>query len=147
MLFILGISCLLLSLLELNNICVIDNATIIFVENVTLFVLQIFLHLQDKPNAYRPISFFVRLSQRTILNINSIVKFDEVSVNEGNHFNSGDGIFVAPVSGTYQFSLTTLISSSQIAETELKVDNVIKETLHISWELGLSLEQKWCYVK
>jgi hypothetical protein len=43
------------------------------------------------------------------LNIKSIVKFDEVPINEGNHFNSGDGIFVAPVSGTYQFSWTTLI--------------------------------------
>jgi hypothetical protein len=76
------------------------------------------------------------LSQRTILNINSIVKFDEVSVNEGNHFNSGDGIFVAPVSGIYQFSWTTLTVSSKLAETELRVDNVIKETLHISLGTG-----------
>jgi hypothetical protein len=59
--------------------------------------------------------------EQIMLHFLHIVKFDEVSVNEGNHFNSGDGIFVAPVSGTYQFSLTTLISSSQIAETELKV--------------------------
>jgi hypothetical protein len=41
------------------------------------------------------------LSATITLNKNSIVKFDEVSVNEGNHFNSGDGIFVAPVYGTY----------------------------------------------
>ena len=77
-------------------------------------------------------SFFVRLSQTITLNKNSIVKFDEVSVNEGNHFNSGDGIFVAPVSGIYQFSWTTITTSSKLAETELRVDNVIKETLHIA---------------
>jgi len=36
------------------------------------------------------------------------------------------------VSGTYQFSWTTLTVSSYLAETELRVDNVIQETLHIS---------------
>ena len=71
------------------------------------------------------------MSEKTTLNINSIVKFDEVSINEGNHFNSGDGIFVAPVSGTYQFSWTTLTTTSKFAETELRVDNVVKDTLDI----------------
>jgi len=87
-------------------------------------------------NVYRPISFFARLSQAITLNKNSIVKFDDVSVNEGNHFHSGDVIFVAPVSGTYQFSWTTLTTSSKVAETKLSVDNVIKETLHISLGTG-----------
>ena len=87
-------------------------------------------------NVYRPILFFARLSATTTLNKNSIVKFDEVSVNEGNHFNSGDGIFVAPVSGTYQFSWTTITVTNNIAETELRVDNAIKETLHISLGTG-----------
>ena len=119
------------------RICVIANATIIFVENVTCFCSSNIYSLAGQTNVYRPISFFVRLSQRTILNINSIVKFDEVSVNEGNHFNSGDGIFVAPVSGIYQFSWTTLTVSSKLAETELRVDNVIKETLHISLGTGI----------
>jgi hypothetical protein len=76
------------------------------------------------------------LSAIITLNKNSIVKFDEVSVNEGNHFNSGDGIFVAPVYGTYQFSWTTLTTSGKLAETELRVDNAIKETLHISLGAG-----------
>ena len=92
--------------------------------------------LAGKANVHIPIWFFVRLSATTTLNKNSIVKFDEVSVNEGNHFNSGDGIFVAPVSGTYQFSWTTLTTSGKVAETELRVDNVIKETLHISLGTG-----------
>ena len=92
--------------------------------------------IAGQTNVYRPISFFARLSATTTLNKNSIVKFDEVSVNEGNHFNSGDGIFVAPVSGTYQFSWTTITGTKNIAETELRVDNAIKETLHISLGTG-----------
>ena len=93
--------------------------------------------LAGQTNVYRPISFFARLSATITLNKNSIVKFDEVSVNEGNHFNSGDGIFVAPVYGTYQFSWTTITTSSKLAETELRVDNAIKETLHISLGAGI----------
>ena len=42
--------------------------------------------LSGQTNVYRPISFFVRLSPAITLNTNSIVKFNEVSVNEGNHF-------------------------------------------------------------
>jgi hypothetical protein len=93
--------------------------------------------LAGHTNVYRPISFFARLSATITLNKNSIVKFDEVSVNEGNHFNSGDGIFVAPVYGTYQFSWTTITINSKVAETELRVDNAIKETLHISLGTGI----------
>ena len=102
----------------------------LFVENLKYLFCSNISSLAGQINAYRPISFFARLSQTTTLNINSIVKFDEVSVNEGNHFNSGDGIFVSPVSGTYLFSWTTLTSASKLVETELRVDNVVKETLH-----------------
>jgi hypothetical protein len=94
------------------------------------------INLLAGQNVYRPISFFVRLSQTITLNKNSIVKFHDVSVNEGNHYNSGDGIFAAPVSETFQFSWKTLTNSSNPADTELRVDNVIKETLHISLETG-----------
>jgi hypothetical protein len=36
------------------------------------------------------------------------------------------------VSGIYQFSWTTLTTSSKLVETELRVDNIVKETLHIA---------------
>lgn len=101
------------------------------IENLTA------IQTKGQTPVYRPISFFVRLSQVTTLNKNSIVKFDEVSINEGNHFNPGDGIFVAPVSGTYQFSWTTLTTSGKLVETEMRVDNVIKESLHISLGTGI----------
>ena len=64
------------------------------------------------------------------LNKNSIVKFSEVSNNEGNHFNSGDSVFVSPVSGLYLFSWTTTTTSSKNTNTELRVNNVRIETLH-----------------
>ncbi|CAC5359109.1 unnamed protein product [Mytilus coruscus] len=71
------------------------------------------------------VMFFVRLSSATTLNKNSIVKFDHVITDTGNNFNPGDGIFVAPVSGIYLFSWTTLAYTSKYVDTELRVDNVI----------------------
>ena len=103
-----------------------------FCRKFNIFIFLNISSLTGQANVHRSISFFVRLSQATMLNKNSIVKFDEVSVNEGNHFNSGDGIFVAPVSGIYQFSWTTISTNNKLAETELRVDNVIKEILHIA---------------
>ncbi|CAG2192640.1 unnamed protein product [Mytilus edulis] len=54
------------------------------------------------------IVFYARLSSSIYLNIYSVVKFDEVVINVGNHYNSGDGIFVAPITGVDQFSWMTL---------------------------------------
>ena len=71
------------------------------------------------------------------LNTNSIVKFSDVLNNEGNHFNSGDSVFVSPVSGVYLFSWTTMTYGGKHVNTELRVNNVIKETLHAS--LGSSV--------
>ena len=71
------------------------------------------------------------------LNTNSIVKFSDVLNNEGNHFNSGDSVFVSPVSGVYLFSWTTQTYSGKYVNTELRVNNIVKETLHAS--LGSSV--------
>ena len=65
-----------------------------------------------------------------ILNKNSVVKFSEVLNNEGDHFNSGDSIFVSPVSGVYLFSWTIMTCIGKSVNTELRVNNEIKETLH-----------------
>jgi hypothetical protein len=71
-------------------------------------------------------------STNRALNKNSVVKFSDVLNNEGNHFNSGDSVFVSPVSGVYLFSWTTQTYSGKNVNTELRVNNVIKETLHAS---------------
>lgn len=39
---------------------------------------------------------------------------------------SGDGIFVAPISGVYLFSWNVQTHYKQNVETELKVDNIVK---------------------
>jgi len=65
-----------------------------------------------------------------VLNKNSVVKFNDVLNNKGNHFNSGDSIFVSPVSGVYLFSWTTMTYSGKHVNTELRVNNIVKETLH-----------------
>jgi len=70
-------------------------------------------------------------------NKNSIVKFSDVLNNQGNHFNFGDSIFVSPVSGVYLFSWTTMTYSGKSVNTELRVNNIVKETLHAS--LGSSV--------
>ncbi|VDI73896.1 Hypothetical predicted protein [Mytilus galloprovincialis] len=85
--------------------------------------------LNDRPkqmqNEKRPV-FYVELSVTTTLNINSIVKFDTELIDEGNNFNTGDGIFIAPISGVYLFSWTIQTYSSKNVQTELRVDNIVK---------------------
>lgn len=49
----------------------------------------------------------------------------------GKHFNIGDSVFVAPKTGVYLFSWTTQTYSGKLTETELRVANVVKGTLHI----------------
>lgn len=49
-----------------------------------IFVSSHISSLVGQTKAYRPISCFARLSQTITLNKNSIIKFDEISVNEGN---------------------------------------------------------------
>ncbi|CAC5396330.1 unnamed protein product [Mytilus coruscus] len=96
------------------------------IENLTRIINQ------GKQTHDKPVLFFIRLSKITTLNKNSIVKFDEVMINEGNHFNSGDGIFVSPVTGIFQFSWTILTTTSKLVETELMVDNVVVDKLHVA---------------
>lgn len=64
------------------------------------------------------------------MNKNSIVKFDNVITDEGGDFNPGDGIFVSPISGIYLFSWTVFTHSSKSVDTELRVDNVIIDSMY-----------------
>ncbi|CAG2194781.1 COL8A [Mytilus edulis] len=81
-------------------------------------------------NRQKSVLYFVRLSSSTTLNKNSIVKFDNVITDEGGDFNPGDGIFVSPISGIYLFSWTVFTASSKSVDTELRVDNVIIDSMY-----------------
>ena len=95
-------------------------------------VLMKLVYFIGKQKHDKPVLFFVRLSKSITLNKDSIIKFDEVMVNEGNHFNPGDGIFVSPVTGIFQFTWTIQTTTSKLVETELMVDNVVMDTLHVA---------------
>ncbi|ESO92006.1 hypothetical protein LOTGIDRAFT_163012 [Lottia gigantea] len=71
------------------------------------------------------VHFFARMSGTKTLNMNSIVVFDEEIDDYDNNYNRGDGIFVAPVTGFYQFSWTLFTASKKNIYTELRVDNFV----------------------
>ncbi|VDI16060.1 Hypothetical predicted protein [Mytilus galloprovincialis] len=71
-------------------------------------------------------------TEQRILNLtNQVTKFTKMEFNEvqyekGADFNSGDGVFVSPVSGVFMFAWTTRTSGAKNIDTELRVDNVVK---------------------
>ena len=75
------------------------------------------------------VMFYARLSSTKTLHFHSTIKFDVVVTNEGGHYNPGDGVFVAPVSGAYLFSWTALTYSGHYEFTELRVENVVKASV------------------
>ncbi|CAC5410088.1 unnamed protein product [Mytilus coruscus] len=86
----------------------------------------------------KPVFFHAKMPAAKVdYNKNSIVKFSSVLNNEGNIFNHGDSVFVSPVTGVYLFSWTILTYSGKSINTELRVDNVVKATLHAS--LGMAV--------
>lgn len=58
-------------------------------------------------------------------NVDTIIVFETAIVNDGDHYNNLDGVFVAPQKGTYLFAWTVTGSSSNYIMTELVVENKI----------------------
>ena len=56
----------------------------------------------------------------------SVIKFDQIVINNGNHYHPADGVFVAPISGVYMFSWNTLTYNIKHLFTELRVENEVK---------------------
>ncbi|VDI09529.1 Hypothetical predicted protein [Mytilus galloprovincialis] len=59
------------------------------------------------------------------LNAKSTVVFESVILNIGSHYNSNDGVFVAPRKGVYLFSWTVSSAGSKYILTQLVVQNRI----------------------
>ena len=119
---------------SIQNVTIDDNKVVTtdilenWKKNMTDWITDALDHSQKSKDH---VFFYAMMPAADItLNKNSIVKFSEVSNNEGNHFNSGDSVFVSPVSGVYLFSWTTTTTSSKTTNTELRVNNVRIETLH-----------------
>ena len=70
--------------------------------------------------------FYARLSSTTTLNTYSIIKFDTIITNNGNHYHPADDVFVAPISGVYMFAWSTLRFNNKGLYTELRVENEVK---------------------
>ncbi|VDI40036.1 Hypothetical predicted protein [Mytilus galloprovincialis] len=96
--------------------------------NMTELVTELIEHSKvDRQRVF----FYANMPEVVVdYNKNSIVKFSNVLFNEGDIFNHGDGVFVSPVTGVYLFSWTILTFNGKAVNTELRVDNVLKETLH-----------------
>ena len=70
--------------------------------------------------------FYARLTSSTTLNKYSVIKFDRIMMNNGNHYHPADGVFVAPISGVYMFAWNTLTFNSKYLFTELRVESEVK---------------------
>ncbi|CAC5390604.1 unnamed protein product [Mytilus coruscus] len=75
-----------------------------------------------------PVMFYAVIRGKTLTyNVDTILVFETVIVNEGGFYNKYDGVFVAPRKGTYLFSWTVsgLHSGTFTSITELVVENQI----------------------
>jgi hypothetical protein len=60
-------------------------------------------------------------------------------MNNGNHYHRADGVFVAPISGVYMFSWSTLTFNNKDLFTELRVENEVKGVMGSNAAGGLFL--------
>ncbi|CAC5419309.1 unnamed protein product [Mytilus coruscus] len=73
-----------------------------------------------------PVMFYAVVRGKTFTyNIDAILVFETVILNEGGFYNEYDGVFVAPRKGTYMFSWTVSGSGTKYTVTELVVENEV----------------------
>ncbi|CAF2159450.1 unnamed protein product [Rotaria magnacalcarata] len=73
-------------------------------------------------------AFFVALNNTYLLQTDSsIIIWDDILLNKNNHLNTASGIYYAPTSGLYEFSLTVCVPANQIASVSLckNTENVV----------------------
>ncbi|VDI73382.1 Hypothetical predicted protein [Mytilus galloprovincialis] len=73
------------------------------------------------------VAFHARLkNDLTSIGTNQPIVFDDVTLNNGNAYNSGDGIFITPVAGVYVFALSIMVVREHHISVTLKsTDGVI----------------------
>ncbi|XP_069103234.1 uncharacterized protein [Argopecten irradians] len=77
------------------------------------------------PSLTQRVAFHVELSGYRNLHEDNTIVYDLVKVNNGNGYNSGDGIFTVPESGTYVFSWKSICEKQQYFQTVIVVNGAI----------------------
>ncbi|XP_063448044.1 complement C1q tumor necrosis factor-related protein 6-like [Mytilus trossulus] len=73
-----------------------------------------------------PVMFYAVIRGKTFTyNIDTILVFETVIVNEGGHYDKYDGVFVAPRKATYMFSWTVSGTGATYTVTEFVVENKV----------------------
>ncbi|CAG2254553.1 unnamed protein product [Mytilus edulis] len=76
-----------------------------------------------------PVLFYAVIVKRAFtLNKHSTIVFETVIINEGDHYNKNDGVFVAPQNGIYMFSWTVATVNVHYIVTELVVEDEVVTT-------------------
>ncbi|XP_071168156.1 complement C1q tumor necrosis factor-related protein 1-like [Mytilus edulis] len=111
---------------SIENITSLDEDSI----NSRLELLETKLNLLENEKEKQPVLFYAIIKQNEFrLNKHSTVVFETIIINEGDHYNKNDGIFVAPSDGIYMFSWTVSTVNAAYILTELVVEeNVISST-------------------
>ncbi|XP_060553676.1 collagen alpha-2(VIII) chain-like isoform X2 [Ruditapes philippinarum] len=94
------------------------------------------LKQKDMCEDSQKVAFMAQLSG-TLINpaVNTVVVFDRVSTNAGNGYNSGSGMFVAPVKGLYSIHLVA--SSRSKATTNYNSDYSLMRSTAIILQLSI----------
>ncbi|XP_053404856.1 heavy metal-binding protein HIP-like [Mercenaria mercenaria] len=72
--------------------------------------------------SHETVAFMAYLT-KTITGSNQHIYFDDVKLNLGNGYNRHHGTFVAPVNGTYQFTVTACTAPSHYIVLEITVNS------------------------
>jgi len=75
------------------------------------------------------VAFYAKYSADQCVSVGQVLTYNEVHVNEGNGYTSHDGIFIAPVSGVYVFSVTLVSGGTTWMRVALVVNGVEKATI------------------
>ncbi|CAG2185666.1 unnamed protein product [Mytilus edulis] len=109
-------------LLVLTAVCLFRSVSLQNDQSATEFA-------ELKEEKKEPVMFYAVIREKTFtFNIDTILVFETVIVNEGGHYNKYDGVFVAPREGTYMFSWTVSGSGTTYTVTELVVENQVIST-------------------
>ncbi|CAG2190792.1 unnamed protein product [Mytilus edulis] len=110
---------------SIQNVTYINEGTLESrIERIERFIEA----LEDKRKK-PPVLFYAVIVKRAFtLNKHSTIVFETVIINEGDHYNKNDGVFVAPQNGIYMFSWTVATVNVHYIVTELVVEDEVVTT-------------------